>query len=356
MNDEQFHYQRFTPKGMVQDSPIPLSTRLILKAADECGVKWTVLPGTRIIELEYQGQQKYFRYQISTETTDIGFFGCLDKGITNQLLSANGVSVPKGYGLNRTDTREYWMEVFNALEKPLVVKPTYGNQGNAITMNITDETEYMTAVEKAFSFLNDPEAGVIVEQTIKGQEYRILATREEVLGILYRMPANVVGDGSSTVEQLLEQKNADPRRGDTVSRFALFIIHIDDDLKRTLAAQGKSLSYVPQKDERVFLRQVSNISKGGDSIDVTDEVHPSVKEIALKAINAIPGMYFAGIDFMTENIKEPQGEGTHAVIEVNSSPGFCIQVFPYLGKPRRAQYVFLKMAFPQLQTPPLTED
>lgn len=354
MEDSQFLYQRFTPTGLVTEKPIPLSTRLILKAATECGVEWQVLPGTRIIQLEYNGVIKHFRYQISTETTDIGFYACLDKSVTNQLLRSADVVVPKGFSLNREDSQDYWLEVFDALQKPLVVKPTHGNQGNCITMNINTKEEYLQAVQQAFDFLNDPEAGVIVEQTCKGKEYRILATREKVIGILYRMPANVVGDGVSTITQLLEQKNADPRRGRDLT-FALFKIDIDRDLRRTLELQGLTLESVPAKDERIFVRQVSNIAKGGDSIDVTDEAHQSVKDIALKAINAIPGMHFAGIDFMTEDISVPQTPGSHAVIEVNSSPGFCIQVFPYMGKSRRAQYEFLKLAFPQLPTPPVVE-
>lgn len=354
MKDEKYNYTRYSPTGLIVDSQIPLSTRLILQAAEECGVQWTTLPGTRIIELEYNGVKKQFRYQISTETTDIGFYSCLDKSVTNQLLGSAGVSVPKGFNLTRDDSKMYWMEVFNALQKPLVVKPTHGNQGNCITMNIHTEEEYILAVEQAFDFLNDPEAGVIVEQTCKGNEYRILATREKVLGILYRMPANVAGDGVSTIEQLIAKKNEDPRRG-REKTFALFIIDTDRDVRRTLEAQGLTLESVPQKDERIFVRQVSNIAKGGDSIDVTDEAHPSVSEIALKAINAIPGMHFAGIDFMTEDITAPQTADTHTVIEVNSSPGFCIQVYPYSGKSRRAQYEFLKLAFPDLQTPPLVE-
>lgn len=342
------YYQRYTPTGLSDADPVTLSTQLILDAALELGIEVHILPGTKIIQLRHNGVVKYFRFQISTETTDIGFYACLDKSVTNNLLRSQGVQVPSGFHITRTDSQEYWQEIFLALEKPLVVKPTHGNQGNAISIGISDQESYRHAIQKALDFNNDKDAGVIVEQLCQGQEYRILTTREKVLGVLYRMPANVVGDGEHTIQELLDSKNADPRRGDDLT-FALFTIKIDDEVHKTLEEQHLTLDSVPAENERVFLRKVSNIAKGGDSIDVTDTTHQSVKDIALKAINAIPGLDFAGVDLMTTNIEREQTPDTHTIIEINSSPGFCIQEFPFLGNPRKAQYEFLYLAFPHLR-------
>lgn len=342
------HYQRYTPNGLIDGDPVTLSTLLILEAAIELGIEVNIIPGTKIIQLEHYQTKKYFRYQISTETTDIGFYSCLDKGVTNSLLLNAGVTIPKGYSLKPNDNEQYRQTVFDSLVKPLVVKPTLGNQGNAITVGIQNYDTYQHAVEKAFAFSNDKEAGVLVEEMFTGNEYRILVTREKVLGIVYRMPANVVGDGTSTIQELIDLKNADPRRGKELT-YALFIIEVDEEILRELKQQNVTLESIPDAGQRIFLRKISNISKGGDSIDVTDIAHPDIHEIAIKAINSLPGLDFAGLDLMTTNIEAPQTSATHRVIEINSSPGFCIQEFPFLGEPRKAQYEFIYLAFPELR-------
>src|SRR5690606_19949911 len=101
--------------------------------------------------------------------------------------------------------------------------------------------------------------------------------------------------------------------------------------------------------KQVFLRQNSNISTGGDSIDVTDIAHPSVSEIALRAMKAFPGLAFAGIDFMTRDITQPQTQDTYTIIEVNTSPGFCIHDDPYQGENRHVAREFLYILFPKLR-------
>ena len=347
-NNQTYTYSRKKISGWVNEPEITFSTRLNLEAADAWGIHWRTLPGTKIIEMQYAGETKYFRYQISSATTDIGFYGCLDKSVTNSLLAAQGIRIPNGYNLLRADSESYWREVFDALKKPLVVKPTHGNQGNAISMGIIDWESYHAAVEKAFAFLNDKDAGVVVEETVKGKEYRVLATRQKVIGVVNRLPANVVGDGISTLQQLIDQKNTDPRRFDDPNA-ALVKIKIDEHVKKHLSDQQLTLDFIPQKEQRIFLRQNSNISTGGDSIDVTDQIHPEVAEIAIKAVNAIPGLDFVGVDFMTEDITQPQYPDKYCIIEVNSSPGFSIHEFPYEGKRRHAEREFLYIMFPQLR-------
>jgi D-alanine-D-alanine ligase-like ATP-grasp enzyme len=347
LTDHHFFYQRRTPHGVTYEEPITLSTQLILKQAEAKGVAWRALEDTKIIELSFQGKVRHFRFQISPNTTDIGFYACLDKGVTQGLLRSAGVTVPAGYRLFRGDSPDQLKEVFESLTKPLVVKPSHGNQAKGITMGVSTFEQYLSAVEKAFSFLNDKEAGVYVEEQFEGKEYRVVATREKVIGILYRMPGNVVGDGQRTVQQLLDEKNADPRRG-TDDTFALFKIQHDEELDQCLRDQEMTLEHVPAAEQRVWLRKTSNISRGGDSIDMTDEAHPSVAQLALKAIQAIPGIDFVGLDFMTTDITQPQTPETHRIIEINSSPGFCINVFPYLGKERHAEIEFLTLAFPEL--------
>lgn len=106
---------------------------------------------------------------------------------------------------------------------------------------------------------------------------------------------------------------------------------------------------IPQKGKRIYLRRVSNVSQGGAAIDFTDKVHSSVKEIALKAINAVPGLSFAGIDFLSKDITKKQTQDSYIIIEINDSPGFDIHDFPYEGENRHAAREFLFLMFPELK-------
>ncbi len=347
MDKPKLFYSFETPSG-VKKEPIPLSTALILQQAELHGVSWSVLPGTRIFQLDYKGKKRYFRYQISADTSYIGFHACLDKGETSNLLHAAGVSTAKGFKIYPDDSKESSLAIFNALQKPLVVKPSHGLRGEAITVGVNTEEEFFKAVEKAMDFTKEEDSGVVVEEKFEGKEYRILTSREKVLGIIHRVPANVVGDGTSTIEQLMDKKNSDPRRGRTLD-FALMIIEKDENLFNYLKEQNLRMETVPQAGEKIFLRKVSNIMQGGDSIDYTDLVHPSVKEIAVKAVNAIPELDFAGVDFMTPDITKPQTADSYIIVEINSSPGLCIHEFPYEGEARHTDLEFLFIMFPELR-------
>ena len=123
---------------------------------------------------------------------------------------------------------------------------------------------------------------------------------------------------------------------------------VDDEMKSFLGEQKRTVDIVPDKDEHVFLRATSNLSQGGDSIDYTDKVHHSVLELSLRAIQAIPGLEFAGIDFMSTDITAPQAPDTYRIIEVNSSPGFAMHDVPYEGVSRYAARSFLELLFPDI--------
>jgi cyanophycin synthetase len=282
-------YKVIRPTGVSDGNLISISTREVLVEAEKYGITWEEIVGTRIFRLNYHGVTREFYAQVPTSVTELGFNSCLDKSITRALLQAVGVNIPKGYGLTKGDTQDYWMEVFNALQKPLVVKPTHGNQGRSVFMNIKTPEEYQQAVKESFSFSNESNQGVVVEETFAGTEYRVLATKQKVIGIINRIPANVIGDGQKTIQQLVDEKNSDPRRS-PIKEDPLCTIEIDQHVQKHLADQQITLDTVPAAGQRVFLRQNSNISTGGDSIDVTDVAHPSVKEIALKVMAAIPGL------------------------------------------------------------------
>ena len=348
-------YKVLRPSGVSDGYLISLSTRAVLVEAEKYGITWEEVVGTRVFRLNYNGQVRHFYAQVPPNVSAVGFNSCLDKAVTRAFLQQDGISTTKGFHITKKDDVAYWEEVFHALQKPIVVKPTHGNQGRSVFMNLTELAEYKEAVKESFTFSNEPSSGVLAEETVQGTEYRILATNEKVIGILNRIPANVIGDGQQTIQQLIDQKNSDPRRGTDVTEDPLVRIKIDQHVLKHLQDQQLTLDSVPAANQQIFLRQNSNISTGGDSMDATDIAHPSVKEIALKVMQAIPDLGFAGIDFMTKDITAPQSGDSYAIIEVNGSPALCIHDYPYQGKNRHAARQFLFLIYPELKSLPAPE-
>lgn len=345
----QLIYQFYSPQGLTKSKNVSNSSRLVLKEAEKYGIEWKIIPGTQIIHLTYEGKTQAFYHQVPSATTALAKYACNNKMITSNLLQQAGISVPKGYRINKQSREKYLRSIFDDLTKPLVVKPSNGTWGENITVSITTYDEYQAAVEVAFSYSNMDSATVIVEEMFAGEEYRILATQEKVIGILNRRPASVLGNGDDTIKKLIKEKNKNPIRGPKNSTTSHLKIRMDEHLVKCLADQGLTLDSIPPESERIFLRYVSNVSQGGDAIDYTDLVHPSVNEIALKAIRALPGLSFAGLDMLSTDITKPQTKDSYVIIEINDSPGFDIHDYPYEGKNRHAAREFLFLMFPELK-------
>ena len=199
-------YQQFSLNGLEKIQDLAGSSKLIIKEAEMHGVKWKIIPGTQVITLSYKGKEKSFYHQVSSATTALAMY-CDDKMITKNLLKNANISVPNGYTVNRDHDEEYKKAIFDSLKKPLAVKPSNGAHGTNVSLNIDTYEKYLSAIELAFSYSESSKAVVVVEEMFEGKEYRILATRDKVIGILNRVPANVIGNGKNTIEELIQEKN-----------------------------------------------------------------------------------------------------------------------------------------------------
>lgn len=345
----QLIYQLYTPNGVEKNKNISNSSRLVLKEAEKFGMTWRIIPCTQIIELNYKGKKRTYYHQVPSTTSALAKYACNNKKVTSNLLLVAGVSVPKGFRVKEGSSKEYLRSVYDSLQKPLVVKPGNGSWGENITVNVTSFEDYLEAVRYAFSYTGKKREVIIVEEMFEGNEYRILVTREKVIGVLHRRQASVVGNGKDTVKKLIKFKNDEPIRSASKGSTSHLKIRMDERMFQLLQKDNMDFSYVPKEGERVFLRRVSNITQGGDAIDFTDKIHPSVREIALQAINTIPGLSFAGVDFLTTDITKKQTKGSHVIIEINDSPGFDIHDYPYEGKKRNAAREFIFLMFPELR-------
>ncbi|MBU3812633.1 MAG: bifunctional glutamate--cysteine ligase GshA/glutathione synthetase GshB, partial [Candidatus Niameybacter stercoravium] len=214
-------------------------------------------------------------------------------------------------------------------------KSTNFGKGISIFPEGTQVEDLESAFKEAFKHDNT----VLVEEFIKGKEYRFLVIGEEVVGILHRVPANVVGDGVHTIKELVSLKNQDPLRGEGYRR-PLEKIHLDETARLFLKAQGLDFESIPEEGICIYLRENSNISTGGDSIDYTDLICDYFKQLAVEASHAA-GAKICGVDMMIENVAD--SNSSYAVIELNFNPAIHIHSYPYKGKERNIAQKILKL-------------
>lgn len=323
---------RFKFKGL---SHMELSTQLLIKSSIKRGVKVEFLDQyDNFLKLSVDDRSEIVKQ--CTQTNKDGFANVLamvNKVVTKNILDSKGIKVPKGRDfIDKDKAYKYAL----SLNKGFVIKPKSTNFGLGISIFVDNviEEDVMKAVEFAFTY----DSNILVEEFISGREYRFLVIDGKVAGILNRVPANVIGDGKSTIAELVEEKNKDSLRGvGYVS--PLEKIKIDESAKLFLHAQNLSPESILAAKQQVFLRENSNISTGGDSIDFTDEVHEVFKQLAIDATSAFD-ITFCGVDIMIEDIKDPNSD--YGIIEVNFNPAIHIHSFPYVGKEREIAYEVLK--------------
>lgn len=269
--------------------------------------------------------------KISNEAVDIG----TDKELAKKYLKKAGVPIPEGFSFTSETAVEEVTESLFENQGPFVLKPTFGSLGKGVTTNIQTEEFFKESLEyiKATFDYTD----FIAEQHIEGEDIRVYVVGDEIAAATKRTSANVTGDGTSSIEELISFKNESRKSNPhTVTR----LIKIDDRMKNYLKKQNLQLSDVPDKDEIVYLKGESNISAGGDSVDVTDNIRSEVREVAIAAVKAIPGLNHAGVDMIVN-------EKDAVVIEINSTGSTALHTFPLYGESQNVAEKIIDYYFPE---------
>lgn len=314
------------------------STGSIIHEAELRGIPWIRLNQHSLCQLGYGENQKRIRATVTSETSSIGVELAGNKEETKYLLEQSEVPVPKGQ-IIRNETQ--LNDACKRVGFPLVVKPIDGNHGRGITVNIQTIEEALTAFHAAKKVSNS----IIIERFITGVDYRLLVINHRFVAAALRTPAHVVGDGTSTVQALIDQVNADPRRGYGHEKI-LTQITINELTLGLIKAKGYSLDSVIPKDEMLVLKDTANLSTGGTAEDVTDFVHPANIAMA-ERISRIINLDICGIDIMTSDISKPLKETNGAVLEVNAGPGFRMHLAPAKGLPRNVAAPVIEKLFPK---------
>lgn len=324
-----------------------LSTQALLFDAIQKGLKIEILDERdQFLSLQFGDHLEYVKNaNMTSHDSYISPLIMENKVVTKKVLAKAGFNVPQS--IEFTDVKSA-VENFPLFEnRAVVIKPKSTNFGLGISIfqqGVTDRDDFAKAVEIAFR--EDKE--IMVEDYLLGTEYRFFVLGDQTLAVLLRVPANVIGDGVHTVAELVAAKNDHPLRGDG-SRTPLKKIALGDIEQLQLKEQGLTVDSIPARDQIVQLRANSNISTGGDSIDMTDEMHASYKEIAV-GISKAMGAAVCGVDLIIPDLKKPAEPSLRSwgVIEANFNPMMMMHIFPFSGQSRRLTMNVIKMLFPEL--------
>ena len=334
MYKESAYKNRFKLEGY---EDLELSTQILMKESIKRGITVNIVDRSEnFISLKNNEKIEYVKQATKTsKDTYVSVLIMENKTVTKKVLSEKGVKVPRGEEFNSIEDAK--IKAHNYINKPIVIKPKSTNFG--IGINIFPDGANLEDIIHAFEIAFKNDNTVLIEEFIKGKEYRFLVINDEVVGILHRVPANVIGDGEKTITELVEVKNQDPLRGKGYVT-PLEKIRLEENAELFLKQQGKNFDYIPKKDEIIYLRENSNISTGGDSVDYTDDIPQKFKDIAVNAAKAA-GAKICGVDMMLEDYRDENTN--YAIIELNFNPAIHIHSYPYKGKERKIATHVLKL-------------
>ncbi len=309
---------------------LEISTQLVICAAKRRGIKTEILDrSSHFLRLSKDGLVQYVKEATKTTLdTYMTFLIMENKYLTRLFLEKAGLRLPEGRLYNNCS--EAWQQLDELCLRPIVVKPTTTNFGIGITM--FEKGASAAALRRAIELAFDHSPTVLVEEFVPGREYRFLVLGGETVAVCNRLPANVLGDGSSTIKELIEKKNSDPFRGEG-HRTPLEKITLGTIEQKYLQKENLHPHSRLEAGRQLFLRGNSNVSTGGDSIDCSDAILPQYKRLAERAAVAVNAK-ICGVDMIISDIQEAPQKNNHAFLELNFNPVLYIHQYPYQGTPR----------------------
>lgn len=290
--------------------------------------------------LQYRDKTHDFDESSGDKNTEEAFNICRDKALTSEYLMKANVPIPLGEKFGPETSIEEMINRTKNLTYPLVVKPTDESSGRGVVTNITTKEQLNDALIRLRQ--HEQYEHIIIQEHVHGDEIRIYVLDDNVIAATNRLPANVIGDGRSTVTQLINEKNQQRK---SVPHLYFRPIIIDARLRNVIERQGYTLDTILKKGERLFVREVSNISTGGDPVDVTDQLTDEQRKIAIAATKAIPGLVHCGVDMIV-----PEDSKSGVILEVNTRPGIGSHLFPIEGKARDIPKELIDFYFPETKT------
>lgn len=290
-----------------------------VEAADILGIDYEIIIPSLTAKFSSNGKHWFINNTVTPLTNSPSSFLARKKNFTNLILSKAGLPVPYQQKIiNEIDVLKFFGKYKN-----IVLKPSQNIGGKGVS--ILPKTEEGVLESYKYAKEKDKLGVVLAEEYIPGDNYRVLVLGNEVLSVVKRNPAKIIGDGLNTIQKLIEVKNHDRKEK------LLLPIHIDTELKHKLEDQGYTLDSILEKDKEINIRNNANMTTGGTTSEVLDLVNPYYKEICIKAVQALD-LEYAGVDLITADITK---ETRCAINEINFNPGLRIHYKVDSGEPQK---------------------
>lgn len=320
--------------------------RALAAAAERREIPATLIdPRGRIVELGDGCHRKRYFGGITSATPATSTMISRDKYLANCYLRAAGLPVPAS---RLARSLEQALAAARSIGYPVVLKPV--DQGNAIgvVLNVRHDDDLRARFESVASTSRLRQGEVIIERFVRGKDYRATVVGGAVIAVSQRLYPGVTGDGTSTIQELIDRENMNPRRGTRASSVYRQIV-VDDPMRAHLDQMGHSLDEVPAPGQEIVLALSGHRRDGAIHIDVTDRVHPANAALLTTATSVV-GLDMAGIDLIATDIAQPILETGGALIELNEGPAFNLQLFPGAGPARDPAPALMELLFP-LESP-----
>ena len=286
-------------------------------------------------QIGYGKQGRMIEATIGANTSCISTDIASDKMLTKELLIQQNIPVADG------------AKIYNAISLlkegerigyPLVIKPRFGSKGNGVALNLKSDKELI----KAYNYLKDIHNELMIERYVEGNDYRVCVVNYNVVAVSLRIPPFIIGDGKNNIKNLIRMLNSDSKRGYDHEK-PLTKIKIDESLLKFLEKQNMNLLTIPEKGEKIKLRENANLYPGGIAIDCTDKISEENKKICIRAAQTI-GLDICGIDIKTTDIEKSLHENG-VIMEINAAPGIRMHHYPTEGKVRDVGEAILKLQY-----------
>lgn len=301
---------------------------------------WFVDQPGQLFSLSSEEKTHYFFRSRGDKVTNEAVAIGKDKEWTKQILKQAGVPTPEGKQFQEDESDIVIRKYVSSLGYPVVLKPTDGSFGHGVVTNINNDDDLDYALNYVREELNIK--NIIIEQYIPGEEYRIYVVKDQVVGAINRVPAHVIGDGVKTIDELVAQKNKDRELNPHLITRPL---KLDNETERFISQSGYTKDSIPDDNERVYLSKKSNISAGGDPIDVYNKLSDENKRVAVNAINAVKGLNHGAVDLIIHSGNPNKGSGY--VIELNPTAQIGSILYPVKGRSRDVPKAIIDYYFPE---------
>lgn len=294
-----------------------------------------------LLEITYRNNKEFLFDRFSSVIPFHSVKMTADKFFTKKILQKNNLLCPQGAIFTANSYHEAIQ--FAKPLFPVVLKPNWGSHGDFVVVDINSVKELESAIFDFYQHHNANEP-FIIEKFYPWHEYRLFVTHLGGFAVIQREWSHVIGNGINPIEELIHIENTHRKYLKETVNTSLCPIVIDKEVHTFLNKNNKTLMSVPLLGEKVYLRQESNLAKGGVSINMTQELPSFFKELALQTISCFPGLKMAGLDILCPDIYNIHPE--YVILEINSNPGLTMHHLPAVGKSEDVAQLVCDVMFP----------